>query len=615
MGIGKYSGSHTAISRAVKRSKGNVVGEHTAYKQKAFKQPEFKLNKKHIIILSVALAAVLVIVLSVLLIRTDRQNYEAYMAEAADSYAAEDYEKALIYLRKAVAIDKNDDILLFMADCYEAQGNLDKAIGVLKKSDGDSRIVERRITALEKERKEALALDKKSVAGQKYDAKSRALNLDGAKLDDSSLEEISRLTNLEKLSLANNFIKDVSRLSNLSALASLNLSGNNVEDISPLAALGGLKSLYLDENPVKELTAVLQLKNLKLLSLKGINISSEQLTKLSEALPECTILTGEPDGEIVTVSIAGLSFTSDAEELDLSGRGISNIGAISFCPHLKKLDISGNKVNDLYDIMNLPELTELNVSDNQICDLRPLMGLKNLESLDASDNNIAATTALGSIDSLMTVKLSGNPLGDFSGLLKLPNLRYLEVKNTGLKDETLEQFKGFKTLVGLSLEDNPELSGEAVDELKLKLTNCVIKNSELAYSVRLGKEIVMANTKELKLSACNVSDLSPLGQMAFLEHIDLSVNNISDLSPFSTCPGREKITELNLASNSISNVSSLAELKNLENLNLAGNNISSVMTIMSMSRLKTLDLSGNPLTDEQIKNLRESLPGCTVIFE
>ena len=617
MSIGKHSGSHTAVHSAAKRSRGRA-GEHTAYKQPAFKlpqKPKIKLNKKHIIIICTVLAVILMVLLSAMLANADNRKYKRYMAQAADGYAAEDYDTALSYLRKASAIDNKDECLMLMADCYNAQGNLDKAIEVLQKSDTENSEISKRLIQLQSEKAESLSDEKKTVAGQKYDAKTRTLKLNDLGLDDSGLFEVSELTNLERLSLSGNSISDISELTKLTALVSLNLSGNNVEDISSLTKLKGLKALVLDGNPVKELTAVLELKNLSVLSIKDINISSEQLEKLSLALPDCTILSGEQNSEIVTISIAGVSFSSDVDELDLSGKDIKNVSALSYCLNIKKLDISGNQVSDLYAIMNIPGLKELNMADNMVSDLRPLMGLTELESIDASGNKVTRTTALGTMENLLVLDLSDNPITDYSGLSNLENIRYLGLDNTGLKDENLDGLKELKSLVGLSIEENQELSGEAVDKLKLKLSNCVIKTSELVYSVRVGKEIVAGNAKELKLSGLGISDLSPLQSLNFLETIDLSSNDISNIYHIGVCPSSERITSLNLAGNKISDVSPLNSLKNLETLNLANNEISSVLNLMNMSNLKTLDLSGNPLTEEQIKNLRESIPNCEVIFE
>ncbi len=618
MSIGKHSGSHTALHSAVKRSRGSSGGDHTAYKQEAFKLPEMpkiKLNKKHLIFICAAVAAILVIAMSTIALNSDRRSYNRYMAQAAEGYAFGDYDTALSYLRKAAEIDNRDECLILMADCYEAQGNIDKAIEVLQKTHETDQNLASRIAGLQKQRNEILSGGKMSVAGQKYDAKTRSLKLNDAGLDDSSLAQVSKLTNLERLSLSGNSISDISPIAKLTALVSLNLSGNSIEDISSLAKLKGLKALILDGNPVKELTTVLELKNLSLLSIKGINISPEQLQQLSLALPDCTILSGEPNGEAENISIAGVSFASDAEELDLSGKNIKNISSLSYCPKLKKLNISGNQVTDLYAVMNIPGLEELNVSDNMVSDLRPLMGLTELISIDVSGNKVTETSPLGSMENILVLNLSDNPIADYSGITKLKNLRYLKINNTGLKDENLEELKELKSLVGLSLENNPELSGEAVDKLKLKLTNCVIKNSELVYSVRVGKEIVEGNAKELKLSGLGVYDLSPLTNLSFLETIDLSSNDLSDVSVFYNCPSKEKIVSLNLASNNITDVSPLLSLTNLETLNLANNEVSSVLTLMNMSSLKTLDLSGNPLTEEQIKNLRDSIPNCKVNFD
>lgn len=623
MGREKHSGSHAAVTGSWTRRKKRVEGEHTAYKAPAFKPPVFKkkynFNKKYIFIICAALAAVLVILCSVFLIHSNKKDYDTYITKAADFYGQEEYDNALTMLRKAsdsASAEQKKECLMLMADCYEELGNLDKAIEALKKTESRDISVTRRIARLQQEKIELMESDKLRLAGEKFNRKERIIKLDDKGLKDEDIEQIGSFTCLERLSLADNDIENIGAVSGIKSLVSLNLNDNLIQDISPLAKLQGLKALYLDNNPIKALKPLLELKNLSFLSLRGINIQPQQLEKLSASLPNCSIYTDSGEDEDgFTISICGKSFSSEVKELDLSGMGLTNIAAVAECRNLEKLNISNNKISDLYAVMNLPQLSWLNASNNLIGDMRPLMGLKNLDTVLAAGNRVAATAAFGSMENLRVLDLSNNPIGDFSGFENMPKIQILGLTKTGLNDEGIKYLDELYSLQRLGIEDNPDLSGESVDELKGALRGCIINHSELHYSVAFGEIKVRSDAKDLDLSSCSLSNISPITNMTALVNVNLSSNSIENVYYLQYSLSKFSIKTLDLSSNSITDISPLAALTGLEELNLANNNISSAAKLINLKNLKTLNLSGNPLEKEDIENLKVNLGGCKIIFE
>lgn len=120
--------------------------------------------------------------------------------------------------------------------------------------------------------------------------------------------------------------------------------------------------------------------NIEYLSLKNLNITDEQLSKLS------------------------LSNLENLIELDLSGNKITNLGPLSSMKKLQKLSVrslNGNigGLRDLSGISTLFELKELDVHGNQIESVEPLKELTNLEKLDISKNKIADLSVLSPLKS------------------------------------------------------------------------------------------------------------------------------------------------------------------------------------------------------------------------
>ena len=574
-----------------------------------------KVNKKRAVLVITILAAVFVLAMAVVLMSvSDNRSYNDYMNQAQLLFYNKDYDGALAQLRKAAAVEKTEECLLLMADCYQTQGNYTKTLEMLRMMDTNKPSVASRIAEVETLRKNQGAVETVAIAGREYPINTTRLVLDNLELGDAALYEITKLYALDSLSLANNTLRDISRLSVLGGLVTLNLSGNEIMDVSALAALSGLRTLYLDNNPIRDFSPLYYLQNLKSLSIKGIEITESQLSELSKALPNCAVHSEQALQEQQDISFGGVTFASDVTDLDLSDMGIWDISALSNCQYLTRLNLSGNSVTDLSPLMNLPYLQWLDISFNAVNDLKPLMGISTLTFLNASGNSVNATSAFSMMTGLGTLYLDGNPIRDFSGLRKLRSISTLGLSNTGLQDSDLSYLQGLQSLRTLSITDNPGLSGLAVEMLKNALPACTIDHSALTVSISFEGTMVPNNTTELRIVGQNISDISAVQLLPELKSLDLSMNAISNVYPFIFSDCRDKLTYLNLSSNAISDITPLSMLSHIETLDLAYNQISSLQPLMTLSTLKSLRLTGNPLSIQEINMLCYVLPDCEVIY-
>lgn len=565
-----------------------------------------------------ALAAVLlaVLVAAWLLFRdADRRNYEHCMAQAAVDYLDGDYDSALSWLRRAESLERSDECLLLMANCYEAQGNLDRALEFLRRMDVSDSMIAQRIESVERQRRQKIEAETVTIGGRQYALDTTSMDLDGMDLTDDALSAVRRLCSLDTLSLADNRLEDVSALAELGGLITLDLRGNRVRNISPLAGLSSLRSLVLDSNPLGDLSPLAGLTGLRFLSLLGQELNREYLAELSAALPDCVIRSGVSAEDVFQITMGGVTFSTDVVELDLSGREIRGIRALESCRDLVRLNLSDNELTDLSSLMNLPALEELDVSQNQIGDLRPLMGMGKLRCVNAANNRVRDTSALGTMRSLEMLDLSGNPLEDLSGLLSLESLGRLCLDNTGLTDEDLETLGEMTALTRLEIRDNPDVSGEAVDALKESLRRCRIVHSDLVYSIEIAGLSLKEDALELDLSGQGLSHFDEITKLTCLESVDLSDNAISNIYILRYSRSRFTIRELNLASNAIEDLTALASLSAVEVLDLRDNAIRSIRPLRGLKTLRTLYISGNPVSEDQLQLLREALPDCEIITE
>ena len=545
---------------------------------------------------------------------SEHQAYNEYMKQAQECYHRSDYDNALVALRKADSYESSPECGMLMAACYEAQGNYVRALEVLRSMDTKNPTVAARISTIEAYRKSLIDSEKISVAGRQFSLSTSSLVLDDMGLNDSVLEELVSLYALDSLSLARNFLTDISPISKLGGLVTLNLSDNQIRDISALKSLTSLRTLYLDNNPIEDLSPLYNLSSLSSLSIKGIKLTESQLQALARSLPNCAIHSDAAEAEVQDISFGGVTFKSDITELNLSGMGLRDISAVAGCEKLRKLDLSGNEISDLSPLMNLPELEWLDISYTQVSDLRPLMGVDSLTFLNASGCGVNNCSAFTMMNGLTQLYLDENPIKDFSGLRKLKTLNVLGLNSTGLDDTGLSALRGLNMLGTLNIENNPKISGEAVDELRLYLGSCRISHSELAYIVDFDNHSVQSNTLELSLPGQGIADVSGFVRLNRLENADLHGNYISNLYPLENAECRFSLKRLNLGHNNISDATPIASLIYIEELDLSYNNIDSELPLLRLSNLQRLDLTGNPLSEEQINTLRNTLLDCEIIF-
>lgn len=608
------------IDRAASQTARHGAAERPAASQPAARRDSGAAanakKKRTVYFIFTALAALFIILLAVVLRSvSDNRAFNRYMEQARADYYSGDFDTALTLLRKAAVIDATDECLAMTAQCYESQGNYDKALETLRRMDTSNEQVSSWIDELEARRSVVRQANMVTVAGKQYKSDATGLALDNMGLGDSVMAEILQLYALDNLSLAGNNLTDVSQLSQLGGLTTLNLSDNMIADISALASLSNLRTLYLDNNPISDLAPLSALANLTTLSLKGIALSDAQLRRLADALPNCAIHSEAAEEEIQDISFGGVTFKTDVTELNLSGMGIQNISAIANCKQLKKLDLSGNSISDLSPLMDIPTLEWLNIANNYVSDLRPLMGMSSLRFVNASGNVFSSTVPLGNMTGLTELHLSDNNISDFSGLRKLKSLQTLGLDNCGLTNEALLSLSELTGLRALMIENNLNISGEAVDLLRQSLVFCEVTHSDLTYMVDIDGYAIADDSSTITLSGLGISDISNFSKFTNPETVDLSNNTISNLYPIQDAPNRNLIKNLNLSSNSIMDVTALGMCYGLETLDVSYNMISSELPFMSLSNLRTLNVTGTLLSLPQVVSLKTNLPGCTVISD
>ena len=560
------------------------VIEEKAYERKT------RGKKRVIMICGIAVAVLALMLVGTLLLKNSAQNreYEQAYKQAQLLYYDGKYDEALEQLRNAMAIDKTDDCLLLMSQCYEAKYDYVNAIAILESSSSGSDVIKKRIEFLKEAKDRYESGQVVLICGEQYDIKTTVLDLSGKGIRSGRLSDIGRLTELTSLKLADNEITELEFLTPLEKLVSLDLSNNQITDITPLAQLKKLRTLHLDNNDIRDFSPLYDLSELTMLTIGGIEVSQSQIKELKTRLPGCLIYNDEANTDIVEVHLGGKTFKSDVTKLDLSDCSITNLSALSVCTSLEELRLSGNYIRDIGPLLDIPKLRVLDLSNNMISDIRPLMSITTLEHLNLAGNKISSITALSQLKQLKELVLNGNDIDGTQNLAKLSALKILGLKDTGISDADLERLYNLKNLTVLALENNPDITESGVNQLKKKLPQCKVTHSEFEKKIVLGGKEFSASTESVDASSLGISDISAATGFKSVRHLDLS-NNV------------------------ISSVTALSSLKTLETLDLSDNNIGDVSPLYSLKNLKMLHIEQNGLSAEQVSELRAALPDCTII--
>ena len=155
-------------------------------------------------------AAVLILLAAsamVLLHNTAERKDQYYRQRARECYAAGDYETALLYLRRISSGEDDQEILMLMADCYEATGNYPRALEALRRMNTGDPAIASRIQSIEQKKDLQSRSEVVTIAGMEFERDVKEANFDGKGITDEELKEITALYALDSLSLRNNLIR------------------------------------------------------------------------------------------------------------------------------------------------------------------------------------------------------------------------------------------------------------------------------------------------------------------------------------------------------------------------------------------------------------------------
>lgn len=398
---------------------------------------------------------------------------------------------------------------------------------------------------------------------------------------------ISNLSSLTDLNLASSSISNLEDLKNLNNLQYLNIDSTSVINLSPLSGLTGLAVIQANHTSISDLEPLNNISGLKAIYCDNTGITLEKATKFMELKPECLVVYNSQnlvnwwsslDEEWKQIFKQSYALTEpmtkeqlhqliNQENLTLAfNKNIKSIEPLSMLHRLEKLDLSHTSIENLNPLDGLNNLKLLNLSQTPVTNLEALTSLQNLKEIDITKTTI-------------------------SNLLPLQNSRNLSkiyCDNSLVKQEQVIAFRKIvPECVVIYQTENLSLwwnqmspAWKSAFKLQQKVENnpSAIELQQLADLTRFE----VSNNPDL-------SEITPLNMLLWLEKLSMSNTGVSNLNPISNL---KLLTELQVPQNPVTNIGMLAQITTLEMLNLENTPVDDLSGIKGLTSLKVLNISG-----------------------
>lgn len=470
----------------------------------------------------------------------------------------------------------------------------------------------------------------------------------------NTIENIKDLAVLESLSLSKNYILNYSLLSKISSLISLNLSETNFEDLSPLSSMTNLVHLDITACNISDLSPVASLTSLKTIAADETKISQEEATQFVRNHPDILLIHHVKDllswWENLSLAWKNVLIKINPE-LEIEKPRIEILTQTLNFPILN-LDDSG--IETLMPLVRFVALSSISISNNSKLDnLLPLQEVKTLLQLTAKNTSVQDASGLKENVLLERIDLEGSPILSIAALSSLPELNYLNVNASQVKEVEIPEFllirpdvsiiyrsdSLFSWWEGLNedwkqvFSEKYKLSAFPTTEELHQLTSVASLTLERVSFTSLEPLTIFSNLRKLTVFDSPTMILSPLRQLTKLTSLTLSQIPAIDYLPIA---GLVDLEELDLSNTGIEDLIALSKLTNLKKLNLSGANIKSLKGINTLKKLEELDVASTDLrslkaledlvglkkltcfntrlTPRIVDSFKESFPKCEVRF-
>ena len=181
------------------------------------------------------------------------------------------------------------------------------------------------------------------------------------------------------------------------------------------------------------------------------------------------------------------------QQLDLSGKNVTDISKLSIFSNLAILNLNDNKITNLSEVSKLLNLEHLSIKNNNVTDITPVFNLVNLTYLNASGNNISSLEGINKLSKLTYLYLNDcNLLNKILPIFDLTNLIKLELDNNNISSGNISTISKLNKLEKISLNNNAIISLESIANMAT-LKEVLLNNNNVSTIANSNSNISLKN--------------------------------------------------------------------------------------------------------------------------
>jgi len=204
--------------------------------------------------------------------------------------------------------------------------------------------------------------------------------------------------------------------------------------------------------------------------------------------------------------------------------------------------------------------------------------------------NAEVYTDLKHMTFLETLTIEEGISEEIKNISSLSNITTLTIQDTTISQDVLQIITGLPALKELTLS-NCSLSNITPLEKAVLLTHLDLNNNAVRD---LSPLATLTELKTLNLSHNAITSLAGISGNIGITNLDISFNSVESLSPLAALTA---LTELNANNNSIVELGDISQLQALSKLSLNNNKLTNVNTVAACLGIVELNISTNNLTD------------------
>jgi internalin A len=338
----------------------------------------------------------------------------------------------------------------------------------------------------------------------------------------------------------------------------------SARDAAILSSLPKLKCLVCNPSDDEQYQVLLEISRMKQLeslviveSFKPVDIS------ILRSLPHLRSL-------ILGSEVVNIGAAADIASLRAVYFDEINQEEIKALGQLRNVESIVLDIDEDFDLSTLKEMTQLRslIVDGGIVPMDVVLELSNLQVLGIKYSHPTLEPLLH-LRHLESLSLKEATITDFSALIELDKLRFLEIDGGGTQD--ISQLEGLASINSLNIKSSP--------------------------ITRMPSKLRMPNLRYLNLESHNkfkIEDANFISSCLSLETLDLSGHALTSLDFLRSL---DKLQVVNVNNNHLTDIEALADLQNLTDVNISGNKIKRLSPLSSSLTLKSLDAQNNPIED------------------